>query len=106
LYNFLWNKSQVIQHPIQSVPGVFSPAVKRPGREGDHSPPSSAGVKKAWSYTFTPPVRLQGVVFNQAIDTCLKRGTYLNTGTNLLLLLFQATVKYVLRFCNVESSML
>jgi len=28
--------------------------VKRPGREADHSPPSSADIKKAWSYTFTP----------------------------------------------------
>jgi hypothetical protein len=25
--------------------------VKRPGREADHSPPSSAEVKNAWSYT-------------------------------------------------------
>jgi len=29
-------------------------AVKRPGREVDHSPPSSAEVKKAWSYTSIP----------------------------------------------------
>jgi hypothetical protein len=29
-------------------------AVKRPGREGDHSPLSSAEVKNAWSYTSTP----------------------------------------------------
>jgi hypothetical protein len=28
--------------------------VKRPGREADHSPPSSAEVKNAWSYTSTP----------------------------------------------------
>jgi hypothetical protein len=26
----------------------------RPGREADHSPPSSAVVKNAWSYTSTP----------------------------------------------------
>jgi hypothetical protein len=25
--------------------------VERPGREPDHSPPSSAEVKNAWSYT-------------------------------------------------------
>jgi hypothetical protein len=36
--------------------------VKRPGREVYHSPPSSAEVKNAWSYTFTPPIRLHGVV--------------------------------------------
>jgi hypothetical protein len=34
------------QPPIQWVPGAFSPGVKRQGREADHSPPSSAEVKK------------------------------------------------------------
>jgi hypothetical protein len=29
--------------------------VKRPGREGDHSPPTSAEVKKMRIYTSTPP---------------------------------------------------
>jgi hypothetical protein len=42
------------QPPIQWVPGVLSLRVKRPGREADHSPPSSAEVKNAWSYTSTP----------------------------------------------------
>jgi hypothetical protein len=28
--------------------------LKRPGREADHSPPSSAEVKNAWGYTSTP----------------------------------------------------
>jgi hypothetical protein len=28
--------------------------VKRPEREADHSPPSSAEVENAWSYTSTP----------------------------------------------------
>jgi hypothetical protein len=32
----------------------FSLGVKRPGREADHSRPSSAEVKNAWSYTSTP----------------------------------------------------
>jgi hypothetical protein len=35
--------------------GGLSPAVKRPGREADHSPPASAKVKKTWIYTSTPP---------------------------------------------------
>jgi hypothetical protein len=43
------------QPPIQWVPGALSLGVKRPGREADHSPPSSAEVKNAWSYTSTPP---------------------------------------------------
>jgi hypothetical protein len=40
--------------PIQWVPGALSLGVKRPGREADHSPPSSAEVKNAWSCISTP----------------------------------------------------
>jgi hypothetical protein len=40
------------------------PGVKRPGREADHSPPSSAEVKNAWRYASTPPIRLHGVVLS------------------------------------------
>jgi hypothetical protein len=35
--------------------GLFPRGVKRSGRETDHSPPSSAEVKKTWVYIFTPP---------------------------------------------------
>jgi len=35
-----------------------------PGREADYSPPTSAELKNAWSYTSTPPVRRYGVVLN------------------------------------------
>jgi hypothetical protein len=42
------------QSPIQWVPGALSPEVKRPGREADHSPPTSAEVKNSWIYTSTP----------------------------------------------------
>jgi hypothetical protein len=42
------------QLPIQWVPGALSPGVKRPRREADHSPPTSAEVKKMWIYTSTP----------------------------------------------------
>jgi hypothetical protein len=41
--------------PIQWIPEALSPGVKRPGREADHSPPSSAEFKNAWSYNSTPP---------------------------------------------------
>jgi hypothetical protein len=34
------------QPPIQWAPGAFSLGVKRPGREADHSPPSSAEVEE------------------------------------------------------------
>jgi hypothetical protein len=33
-----------------------SPEVKRSGSEADHSPPSRAEAKNAWSYTSTPYV--------------------------------------------------
>jgi hypothetical protein len=54
------------QPPIHWVPGALSPGVKHPGHEADHSPPSSSEVKNAWSYISTPPIRLHGVMFNQA----------------------------------------
>jgi len=41
------------QAPIQWVPRVLSLAVKRPGREADHSHPPTAEVKNAWSSTST-----------------------------------------------------
>jgi hypothetical protein len=42
------------QPPVQWVTGALSPGVKRLGREVDHSPPTSAEVKKMWIYTSTP----------------------------------------------------
>jgi hypothetical protein len=35
--------------------GGLSPGVKRPGREAEHSPPSSPEVKNARNNTSTPP---------------------------------------------------
>jgi hypothetical protein len=52
------------QPPIQWVPAALSLGVKRLGREVDHSPPPSAEVKNAWSYTSTPQLRLHGVVLS------------------------------------------
>jgi hypothetical protein len=46
------------------VGGGSFPGVKRPGREVDHSPPSSAEFNNAWIYTSTLPVCLHGVVLN------------------------------------------
>jgi hypothetical protein len=58
--NFLFSKSPrptpgSTQPPIQWVPVALSPGLKRSGREADHSPPTSAEVKKIWIYTSTPP---------------------------------------------------
>jgi hypothetical protein len=50
------------QPNIQGIPGSLSLGLKRPRREADHSPPSSA--KLVCSYTSTPPIRLHGVVFS------------------------------------------
>ena len=56
--------------PICAPPGLmlnncnwcfFLPAVKRPEREVDHSPSSSAEVKKDAIYTSASPVRLHGM---------------------------------------------
>jgi hypothetical protein len=43
------------QPPIHWAPGALSSGVKRQGREADHSPPTSAQVKKTWVYTSTSP---------------------------------------------------
>jgi hypothetical protein len=43
------------QPPIKWVPGFLTAGVKRPGSESDNSPPTSAEIKKTWTYTFTPP---------------------------------------------------
>jgi hypothetical protein len=44
-------------HPTSYTmgPGGSFSGVKRPGREADHSPPTSAEVKKMWIYTSTTP---------------------------------------------------
>jgi hypothetical protein len=36
---------ELIQSPIQCVTGVLSRGLRRPGREADHSSPTSAEVK-------------------------------------------------------------
>jgi hypothetical protein len=43
------------QPPIQWVPGVFSPGIKRLGHEADHSPSAGAEFKRRWIYTSTSP---------------------------------------------------
>jgi hypothetical protein len=42
------------QPPVQWVPGAISVGVKRPERETDNSPPTSAEVNNARSYNSTP----------------------------------------------------
>lgn len=40
---------------------ILPPGVKRPGREVEHSPPTSDEVTNAWSYTSTSTTRLCGI---------------------------------------------
>jgi flagellar basal body-associated protein FliL len=55
---------QPTQPPIQWVQGAFSLGVKRPRREADHSPPSSAEVKECVELYLHSPTRLHGVVLS------------------------------------------
>jgi hypothetical protein len=52
------------QPPIQWVPGALSLAVKRAGREADHSPPSIAEVKQSVELYLHSPIHLHGVVLS------------------------------------------
>jgi len=58
------------QPPIQWVRGALFLGVKRPGREADHSPPSSAEVKNAWSYTSTPQYVFMAWYLVKQRDNC------------------------------------
>jgi hypothetical protein len=74
--NFLFTTASIAvlvptQPPIQWISGALSLEVKRPGREADHSPPSSADITNVWSYTSTHPVRLHGAVLSWSAGTTL-----------------------------------
>jgi hypothetical protein len=53
---FTWYHTDSEAHPASYPVGTRGSflGVKRPGREADHSHPSSAEVKNAWSYTSVP----------------------------------------------------
>jgi hypothetical protein len=48
----LWGPASLLSN---GYGGALSLGVKLPGREADHSPRTSAEVKKTWIYTSTPP---------------------------------------------------
>jgi hypothetical protein len=52
----IWVSMGAVRHPASYPMGAMDSSleVKRPRREADHSPPSNAEVKTAWSYTSTP----------------------------------------------------
>jgi hypothetical protein len=53
------------QPSTQWIPGALSLGVKRPGREADHLPPSSAEVKECVDLYLHSPIRLHGVMFSK-----------------------------------------
>jgi hypothetical protein len=55
LLNFIQTSSGA--HPASHPKGTGSyfPTIKRQESEADHSPPTSAEVKKTWVYTSIPP---------------------------------------------------
>jgi hypothetical protein len=55
LHNRVQTGSGPTQSPIQWAAMTLSSMMKRPGREANHSPPSSVIVKNTWSYTSTLP---------------------------------------------------
>jgi hypothetical protein len=61
LHHSVQNGSEA--HPASYATGTRGsfPEIKRPGHEADHSPPSGARAKSAWSYNSTPPIRFHGV---------------------------------------------
>jgi len=54
------------QPAIQLVPGAISPRLKRPEREANSSPPSSAEAKNSWIYNFHSRMRLHGELLSKA----------------------------------------
>jgi hypothetical protein len=66
LCTYMWRMLETTlnkSYPIDTR-GSF-PGVKRPGREADHSPPSSAKVNECVELYLHSPLRLHGVVLSQ-----------------------------------------
>jgi hypothetical protein len=90
--NFLFSTSSGLalgstQPPIQGVTRALSLGVKLPEREADHSPPTSAEVKKNVDLYIHSPIRLHGVVLN-----------WLSTGITVLFTAYN--IKFSIYLCS------
>jgi hypothetical protein len=56
--------------------------VKRPGREADHSPPSSAEVMNSWSYPFPPYAFIPFTVVSRHLPGMKHKSRSLSRGSN------------------------
>jgi hypothetical protein len=64
-YHYLQVNNYIYDDGISNgYQGPFSPELKRPGREVDHSPPSGAEVKNSSRYTSIPPIRLHDMALS------------------------------------------
>ena len=54
----LWPTQTAFQWLTRTLPE----GVKRPGREGDHSPPTSVEIENKWSYKSTPPPSIMACI--------------------------------------------
>ena len=53
--DWLWSPPNL---PIEWMPGAICTGIKRPGREADYSPASTADVKNVWRYMSSPAIWL------------------------------------------------
>ena len=85
------------------MPGVVHPAVKRPGRESDHSPPSSIEINNEWSYTSTPAICLHGENKDLTSLLCLglPSGCFTWDLRTLILYKFRFSTMHATRFAHV-----
>jgi hypothetical protein len=96
-------------HPASYTMGTaaLSPEVKRPEREVDHSPPSSAVVNNAWSYTSTPQYVFMAWCLDKPRDNfifqnyCSPKLRYIPTKLNLKINQSIISLSLILG-CNTE----
>jgi hypothetical protein len=69
--------------------GGFFPGIMRPECQDNYSPSLNAEVKNTWNCTYTPPVRLHGVVFKHRIRF---HGVVLKQSYNVTFQLYCSTI--------------